>query len=103
MSNKIFIIILKYIADIDQIDKFRAKHMEFLEDYYNKGTFIMSGPRIPRNGGIIMAKSKSYEELQEILSYDPFYNQKLASFEIIEFMPTKFAKNLEEFKDIFLG
>lgn len=51
---------------------------------YADGLFLASGRRIPRTGGVILAKCDSRETLQARLSQDPF-QQGLARTEIIPF------------------
>ena len=49
------------------------------------GLFLASGRRIPRTGGVILAKCDSRETLQARLSQDPFQQLGLARTEIIPF------------------
>ena len=91
----LFIIILSYQVDLETIDQWRFQHLEFLDDQYKNEVFIASGPKVPRTGGIIIAKASSKEVLNSIIEKDPFYIQKLAKYDIHEFMPTKF--NLDFF------
>ena len=52
---------------------------------YADGLFLASGRRIPRTGGVILAKCDSRETLQARLSQDPFQQLGLARTEIIPF------------------
>ena len=56
--------------------------------------FLASGRKIPRNGGVILAKAQSREELDEILKQDPFNQNNLADYEVIEFVPSMTSKEL---------
>ena len=93
--DNIFIVVLKYIVAIEEIDACRLKHLEFLDHCYEQGILISSGPQVPRNGGILIAKSSSKEALQNILGQDPFAINKCAEYSIYEFVPTKYAKEFE--------
>ena len=90
MQKNVFIIILRYTAPLEKIDAFRAAHLEFLDDGYAKNLFIASGPQVPRNGGVILAKCATKDALQTVLASDPFALHHLATYEIIEFTPTKY-------------
>ena len=46
---------------------------------------------MPRNGGLILAQCDSKDSLQKILKQDPLVINNLATYEIIEFSPTKFS------------
>ncbi len=91
----LFIVILNYRVSLEKIDAFKSEHLEFLNNYYAKGFFIASGPQVPRNGGIIIAKCSSKDSLQRILAQDPFAVKDLATYEVLEFSPTKYTNQLE--------
>ena len=46
-----FVIELIYKAGLDQIDAQMKAHMKFLKKYYASGHFLVSGRKIPRDGG----------------------------------------------------
>ena len=58
-----FVIELIYKADLEEIDAHMAAHVRFLKKYYASGHFLVSGRKIPRDGGIILAVGESREEL----------------------------------------
>lgn len=62
-------------------------HVELLKKGYSVGIFLASGRRIPRNGGAILAKSKSLASLEERLREDPFQTFKIATAETIPLNP----------------
>ena len=68
--------------------------MRFLRKHYGEGTFLLSGRKIPRDGGIILAAGKSREELEAIAREDPFCANGLAEFRIIEFRASQRADDL---------
>lgn len=92
-----FIIIAEYIRPIEEIDAALPEHYEFLDRYYALNKFICSGRRNPRNGGIIICNAENRSEIDEILREDIFFRKKLVRYDIFEFIPTKYAKGLENF------
>ena len=80
-----FIIELTYKADLAEIDAHMRAHMTFLRKYYDAGNFLVSGRKIPRDGGIILATASSREQLEAIAHEDPFYKRGLADVRVIEF------------------
>lgn len=88
-NSNLFIIILRYIVPLEKIDESRSAHVEFLDHYYAQGVFIASGPQVPRTGGVIISRCESRAALDLILESDPFAVNNLATYEIIEFTPTK--------------
>lgn len=97
MNKTLFVVILRYIRPIAEIEAKIAEHNLFLEEHYNAGRFICSGRQIPREGGVILSWAQSREELEKILDGDPFRSNGLASYELTEFYPTKYSAAFEKF------
>jgi uncharacterized protein YciI len=86
-----FVIELIYKVDLKKIDAHMAAHVKFLDKYYASGHFLVSGRKIPRDGGIIIAAGKSRDEIHGIIEEDPFVAYGLADFRIIEFRASQKA------------
>lgn len=69
-------------------------HVAFLNKYYAAGNFLVSGRKIPRNGGIILAVGKTREEIQTIIQEDLFVREGLAEFRIVEFRASQRAHDM---------
>lgn len=91
-----FIINLTYKVDLNRVDKYIDAHITFLNQQYEKRYFHVSGRKVPRTGGIILAKCSSKEHVLEIIEKDPFKIHDLAAYDIIEFIPTKSSESLLE-------
>lgn len=89
-----FIIILTYKVPIEQIECHLENHVIYLKEQYKAGNFLASGRKIPRSGGVILAKMDNKAELEQILSQDPFKQNNLADYEIIEFSPSMACEKL---------
>src|SRR5882672_5710622 len=72
-----FVIELTYKVDLAEIDAHMAAHVAFLKKYYASGNFLVSGRKIPRDGGIILAVAKSRERIEAIILEDPFHERGL--------------------------
>lgn len=94
-----FIIELTYIKSLDEIDKHLAEHRLFLDKGYTKNYFVVSGPKHPRRGGIIISQLKDRVQLENIIKKDPFYIHGVADYKIIEFNPTKYHSDFSLFVD----
>lgn len=89
-----FVIELVYKVDLKQIDAHMTAHVKFLKKYYADGTFLASGRKIPRDGGIILAAGKSRQEIETLIKEDPFHQHGLADFRIIEFRASQRADDM---------
>lgn len=94
-----FIINLSYIVPLEMLDAHMADHVKFLNKYYKQNIFLASGRKVPRTGGIILALAKSKEEVENIISEDPFYIHKLAEFSITEFLTSQYHPELKKLLD----
>jgi uncharacterized protein YciI len=91
-----FIIELIYKADLAMIDKHMPAHVAFLKKHYAAGTFLVSGRKIPRDGGIIVAAGKTRQEIEQIARQDPFCAHDLADVRVIEFRASQHAGDIQQ-------
>jgi uncharacterized protein YciI len=91
-----FVIELVYKADLVKIDARMKEHVAFLNKYYAAGNFLVSGRKIPRDGGIILAVGDSRQQIEAIVKEDPFYAHALADFRIIEFRASQRANDIQK-------
>jgi uncharacterized protein YciI len=91
-----FVIELSYKVDLVQIDAHMHAHVRFLKKHYASGHFLVSGRKIPRDGGIILAVGKSRREIETIIKEDPFYEHGLADFRVIEFRASQRADDIQQ-------
>lgn len=91
-----FIIELTYKVPLEEIDAHMKQHVIYLNKYYKSKNFIVSGRKIPRDGGIIIAVASSKKEIEKIIKQDPFYKNKLAEFRIIEFNASQKSDDINE-------
>jgi uncharacterized protein YciI len=94
--SAMFVIELAYTADLARIDAHMAAHVRFLKKYYAAGHFLVSGRKIPRDGGIILAVGRSREEIEAIVREDPFHRHGLADFRVIEFRASQRAPDIQQ-------
>ncbi|GJH40862.1 hypothetical protein RCZ04_14120 [Capnocytophaga sp. HP1101] len=87
-----YIIILTYQKDLSEVEKHLEAHRAYLDEHYASGNFIASGAQVPRVGGIILCKASSRGEVEAIIAKDPFHQHQIASYQVIEFTPTKYAE-----------
>ena len=90
-----FVIELIYKAPLADIDASMAAHVAFLKKHYAAGNFIVSGRKIPRDGGIIIATGTSREQIEAIVREDPFYTRGLADFRVIQFRASQRASDIQ--------
>lgn len=90
-----YIINIHYLVSLKEVDLVLDEHRKFLKVNYQNGIFLLSGPKNPRNGGIILAKGIGKAELELIMRTDPFIQNRIATYDIIEFNPNMSGLELE--------
>ncbi len=91
-----FVIELVYKAPLAEIDAHMRAHVTFLKKYYAAGNFLVSGRKVPRDGGIILAVGKTRRQIEKIVEEDPFHAHGLAEFRIIEFRASQRASDIQK-------
>jgi uncharacterized protein YciI len=95
--STIAVVVLTYVKPLDQVDAQLAAHVEWLKQGYADGIFLASGRKIPRSGGVILAKGDDMDALQNWLSQDPFQQSGVAKVEIVPFEATMAAPHCRLF------
>lgn len=90
-----FIIDLNYIAPLEELDKHMFDHVQYLKKYYEENVFLASGRKVPRTGGVILCIADSEQEVNRIISEDPFYKHRLAEFRVTEFLASQYHPDLQ--------
>jgi uncharacterized protein YciI len=89
-----YVVSLTYQASLEAIDDALEAHRQFLDEHFAAGVFIAAGPKVPREGGVILATGIEREKLDVILATDPFAVQGLAVYTVTEFKATRVAQGI---------
>ena len=91
-----FVIELIYKASLPEIDAHMTAHVRFLKKYYAAGNFLVSGRKIPRDGGVILAVGDNRQQIEAIMREDPFCARGLADARIIQFRASQRADDIQK-------
>ena len=89
-----FLIEITYKAALPEIDRHMKAHVAFLSQHYAAGRFVVSGRKIPREGGIIVATGGTRDEIEALMRQDPFVVRGLAEVRVVEFRASQRAPDL---------
>ena len=85
-----FLVEINYTRPIEEIEAKTAEHRAWLEVQIASGLLILTGPKIPRTGGFLIARGGlTLEEITEAMKEDPFQAHGLADYRIVEFAAGK--------------
>ena len=93
---KHFLVDIHYLLPFEQLTDILPEHRAFLQTGYDMGILLMSGPKEPRTGGFVIARSESQATLESFFENDPYKTKKVASHSFLEFNPVKFQPWLDD-------
>ncbi len=85
----VFVLVVTYVAPLAAVDAAMPAHRRFLDEHFAAGDFLVSGPRQPRTGGVILARVPDREQVDRLIEADPFTRLGLATYEVHAFIPTR--------------
>jgi uncharacterized protein YciI len=87
-KDKMYAIVLRYKRPLSEVDKQVDAHRAWLRKNYADGTFLVSGRQRSGAGGFILAAAIDRGQLDAVLASDPYGQNDLADYEIIEVVPS---------------
>ena len=94
-----FVLELTYTAPLDAVDAVLPAHVAWLDEQYERGVFLASGRKEPRDGGVIIAVAEDRARIEEIAAGDPFVTAGVCAYRVTEFAATKTAPALEAYRE----
>ncbi|MFF0014019.1 YciI family protein [Streptomyces sp. NPDC005374] len=94
-----FVLELTYTAPLDAVDAVIPAHVAWLDEQYERGVFLASGRKNPRDGGVIIAVAEDRARIEEIAAGDPFVTAGVCAYRVTEFEATKTAPALKPYRE----
>ncbi len=94
-----FLAILTYVRPLDEVDALIPRHVQFLDQHYATGQFIVSGRIVPRTGGVILIAGDDRAAATAVIEQDPFHRAGVSTYQLIEFLPSKMQPGFQQFVD----
>ncbi|GAC1658847.1 MAG: YciI family protein [Acidobacteriaceae bacterium] len=92
-----YVILIHYTKPIEEIDKHKPSHSQYLDSFYASGTMIVSGRRLDQKGGVLIANMASRAEVEALIAGDPYGVNGVAEYEVIDFHPSKYSQDFGTF------
>lgn len=87
-------VVLRSNVDLATIDAEMRAHVAWLRTHYAAGTFLASGCKVPRDGGVILAIGHDRAQIEAIVREDPFVARGLTDDRLIELRASRRADDL---------
>ena len=79
-------------------DGLLGDHIDWLKAQFATGTFIASGQKRPRDGGVILAVGNDRPAIEALVATDPFAVEGICTYRVTEFFPNNVAPALEQYR-----
>ncbi|MEU0988798.1 YciI family protein [Streptomyces sp. NPDC005953] len=93
-----FVLELTYTGGSERADELMDAHLTWLNTWYEKGVFLASGRKDPRDGGVILAVGDDREQIERIAADDPFTTGGVCEYRITEFIATRTVPELAPYR-----
>ena len=90
---------LVYKKPLSEVEKYVDKHRSFLRKYYEKNFLVVSGPKIPKTGGFILANTTNKDLVKKFIQEDPFYQKGIADYTVTAFEPVLSSQDFLKIKE----
>jgi uncharacterized protein YciI len=94
-----FIIFIRNLRPIEEVEELLPQHIEFLDYYYGEGIFICSGQQTSKSGGIIIARAENREHMESVMCEDPLFRMGVSDFSIVEFETERYSQKFASLVD----
>lgn len=93
-GHDLYVVDLTYSAPFETIETVLEPHMAFVRAAYAEGRFLMSGPKVPREGGVVIMTAPSEDEARAYLAADPFVIAGVVDLRLTRFKASNLADAL---------
>lgn len=85
-----FVVTSEYTAALDDVDRLRPAHLEWLNEQAQHGGLVIAGRRVPPTGGVLVMIAAQAEDIAAALATDPYVLAGVAKYEVVAFEPGLF-------------
>lgn len=101
-TSQLFVLGLSYGAGLELVEQHLSARRAYLEKHYRAGTFLASGRKEPRTGGVILAQGER-ATIGAIIATDPCVVHGAARYAVTELLPTTTGAALRESQVVLPG
>nr|EES51912.1 MAG: conserved protein of unknown function [Leptospirillum ferrodiazotrophum] len=98
--SRFFVVHVIYLRPFEEVEPWVVPHREHLDRLVTEGHLLLSGPLVPRTGGLLLMKASDRAAVERMLAEDPYAKAQVARYEVLEFSPVKFS---DELRAVFGG
>ena len=100
--ESMFVLISRYTVPMDVVRGVAPEHGDWVAAEYARGRIVVSGRRDPWEGGVLVVRGESVDEVRAWIADDPLVLRGVAAYEITAFEATEHPKRSPAL-DVFLA
>ena len=86
-----YLMISKYLASLDDVDKVRDEHLAYLDTLEERGLLVAAGRQDPPVGGVVLLNVDDEAEARELIAGDPYVRRGVAEYTATGWRPSRGA------------
>jgi uncharacterized protein YciI len=94
-----FVLELTYTASLERVGELIDDHLAWMDQQYVAGAFVVSGRKVPPDGGVILALGHDRSSIEDLVKTDPFAVADVCEYHITEFVASRVAPALEQYRE----
>lgn len=84
-------------SELTQMTDLVMEHRSYVQQGYDSGSYLLSGPEIPAESGIVIVRAESRKVLDELMESEPFVRDgKVRISHIAEFHPARYQPYVQD-------
>lgn len=84
-----YLIDIRFIRPFESFGAVVTAHRAYLQQGYDQGWLLLSGPRGDKRGGIAIARAQDVAELKAFFAHDPYHLNGMAEYDFVAFTGAK--------------
>jgi len=88
------LVLLSYVKPIEEIDRLRPAHVEWIERAMAEGVMLLAGRRSSATGGVLLFRGTP-DMVEPVAKSDPFVTEGAATMELVSFTASFAADALD--------
>ena len=89
------LVLLTYVKPIEEIDRLRPAHVEWIERAIDEGVMLLAGRRTSATGGVLLFRGEP-DKVEPLAKTDPFVVEGAATLELVSFTASLAADPLAD-------
>ena len=85
------------LRELIQVQDLVTEHRDYVQKGYDSGQYLLSGPEVPADSGILIVRAESREKVDDLMAAEPFVREgKVRVTRVVEFHPARYQPSIQD-------